>query len=150
MKSCSQLFAMSFLALALESAHGQGTIIPLHSGYNDPATEGFSLSLASASVGAVTNDLGMDAWTTAVPANGLYATYTKKLAPQQTEEMSRTELGLVPYAPSCRDGYDRTKQRYLWRRDTRLLYLLWGCKQRRSIRANRESIVFAQWSRLFV
>ena len=79
---------MSLLILAPNLADGQESIITFHSGYNDPTMEGFSLMLASASVGAVTNDLGFDAWTTAVPANGLYAFYREALTSQQTAQLS--------------------------------------------------------------
>lgn len=88
MKSHFRLLVMSIFVAALNSAAGQGTMITLHSGYNDPTSEGFNLGLASTSVGPVTNDLGMNAWTTAVPTNGLYALYSEGLSANQTALLS--------------------------------------------------------------
>jgi hypothetical protein len=65
-----------------------------HSGANDPTTEGFGLSLASASVGPVTNDLGMNAWSTTVALNGLYASYHETFTSQQTAQLAGQDLAL--------------------------------------------------------
>ena len=47
--------------------------------------------LAVASVGPVTNDLGMNAWVTAVPSNGAYAIYSQGLSADQSASLSNQD-----------------------------------------------------------
>ena len=90
MKICSikLLLLVMLLGLAARPARGQGTIVIQHSGYNDPTLEGFSLNEANASVAPIANDLGMNAWATIVPSNGLYADYSKTFDSQQADELN--------------------------------------------------------------
>jgi hypothetical protein len=55
------------LAFAARLVHGQGTLVIQHSGATDPTTEGFTLGSSNpVQVGGVINDLGFNAWSTAV------------------------------------------------------------------------------------
>lgn len=55
--------AAALLVAAIDSLHGQGTLMFQHFGASDPASEGFAASIApQAVVGPVTGDQGLDAW----------------------------------------------------------------------------------------
>jgi hypothetical protein len=55
----------------------------------DPAVESFTLNSSYGSVGPVTNDLGMDAWTTAVTGGPL--DYDQLLTPQQQAQVDGSD-----------------------------------------------------------
>jgi hypothetical protein len=58
------LFTSLYFVATVNLANGQGTLLFQHAGYNDPVNEGFYFTgvQAGAQVGAVTNDLGKNAW----------------------------------------------------------------------------------------
>lgn len=55
-------FALTALVFLSGVTVSQGALIASHTGSNDPATEGFLLSDSTAVAGAVTGDLGRNAW----------------------------------------------------------------------------------------
>lgn len=83
----SLILCASLFVTVISPAFSQGIVICQHVGATDPATEGFSLSLLGGSVGPVTNDLGMNAWATALPQSQPgQVLYTYSLTPQQQSE----------------------------------------------------------------
>jgi len=75
----------------LTNGLGQGAILVQHSGSLNPTNEGFSLGIdTGVSVGPVTNDLGMSAWTTTSTGGGLFA-YVQTLTPQQQAQVAGSD-----------------------------------------------------------
>lgn len=91
MKHMSITLSIAVLLLAATgSALAQGTIVLQHSGATDPATEGFSFG-GSGLVGPVINDLGMDAWITAVSAPNQSTGYFQSLTAQQNAQLTGSD-----------------------------------------------------------
>jgi hypothetical protein len=72
---------------AAGSALAQGSVIFQHVGATDPTTEGFSLG-GPGSVGPVINDLGLNAWTTAVSGPNQNTFYGQSLTAQQIVQLA--------------------------------------------------------------
>ena len=109
------LLAALFLAVMVDSAHGQGTVIIQHSGYANPTNEGFTI-LGGGPIGIpVTNDFGMNAWSVATTRYGYF------LTPQEESQITTDNWTLsatfrminntgVAYIACDGFGFDITKR----------------------------------------
>jgi hypothetical protein len=76
----------------LINCFGQGAVLIEHSGALDPTAEGFTPDTFYGSVGPVTNDLGMNAWTTT--SGGPTLNYYQLLTPQQQAQVDGSDWKL--------------------------------------------------------
>jgi hypothetical protein len=88
---------------------GQGSILIVHSGATDPASEGFTLSeIQPASVGPVIGDFGMDAWYTYADQStnnpNAFAAYNRSLTSQQISDIVGLNWALTVTARSVESG----------------------------------------------
>jgi hypothetical protein len=90
MKSKFRILSLSpmlLLTVAANPASGQGTTFFQHSGYANPTNEGFNFSGlgGGAQVGAVTNDLGQNAWFIA-PTSSFIPWYSQSMTSQEQSQ----------------------------------------------------------------